>query len=1587
MSDDQKNIVAAILAVHSGRITPDEAAAMLGDPGKAPSLVDFQGGVIPTVMLSDADGEMMELPIIDVLDNPALQKKALKDIGIAEQAQATLFNFGNGQNKPGDNTKMRVLHDTLKQVAGARKLSESEIRPGEAGSESPTQGPRKNTTVRLTTSKFLENFGVTGDKYEVKKEHARGGMGRVLLAKDRTIGRDVALKELLPGMAGSSSIPGSIPQDASGSGGIVERFLREAKITGQLEHPNIVPVYEIGKNDDNSVYYTMRFIRGVTVADRLRDIRKDESLRADEKLAARIKLLERFIDVCHAIGYAHSKGVIHRDLKPDNIMLGDYGETLVLDWGLARVKGQEDKALRDLAKGSIRLSASLFEADSQALTIDGSIVGTPAYMPPEQARGELDQVDEQSDVYALGAVLYQILTGHAPYEGPMAALIIQQVLAGPPLRVRAREPKVPPELEALVEKAMARDKSQRINSALELASEVQAFRDGRTLGSYDYSASEMVARFLKQHRTSVGFATLCVLLMIAGAVWGLQQLAKQRDDALQARDVAEQKTNESNELLKLAQSERAAKEALEEEARKNAIAQLESRVGEAEKLLATIKGMRIEPAIEDLRWRNEDYKSYMAAENSNFIELEAFEQQDNGVLLSTLLGYITAQQSLLDLLDGPAGAKLPDALRDIDLGVERERLRELRLEAATLARMNGDFSLALLLISGAKMEQARLAEEQKLIEVARVAMLRLHERRIQEALNDVEKGLNRVDRESFDTLEAYIERLSTYREPETVQVLALELDDLRRRARNPRSTWAQPDRDLAALILRVLGNMERPHETVPLLAGLMGECRHDWLAIEAAHAIAATGSTAAFETLLPELQRRGLDFWKEIAAGFGKLPMPERVRTPRFAADFIDRSISLRAAGKYAEAIEAASNALNLNEGSSNALLQRGLARAASGNVDAAIADLIGAENVVNDAALHYEILLARGDLRDPMREAARKLADYEAAIKLQGENARGYARRAAAYGARYMLREAIADYDRALELAPEVVQTYLDYGTLLGSRAMAREAEAVLTRAVDRWPDDWRPRSARAWLRREHGLGQAMEDAKAAVELNPNDAKSWNVMSQLYFAHSNFVDGIDAANRAQEANPNEWLAIYYRGLHRHKWQEQADGQYANGTLTPGGMGGSGGTTEGPGDTAEAAFKRVRDSRLSAAAADFAEASRIEPTDFRTSYLHADTLMQLERWDDAFEVVDKALQLNPFCFMRWGGDVIPVMRHWHMALAHRDLMKRDPANDLERIHKVMMLASMAAAGRTMVFPERTVPALQQAVALMDDLMSRAGSLKPDEVPVLCYAQDRLIDALTAGGQRNFQLEAARQLELRRKLGRFLDYDFHIRAMIIYGAIAGGYRNSNLDVLAETKDGRAAMHAGLRALGQDERAAKVDENMALALADLKAAADKGMRVAGMTPGWDFGMLNQLRELPGFADVNATLRSEPVNAPGPESAYDEIMVLVSVVQYGPAWEAGMRPYDQLVSVDGKAVFSAQEFMAAWGAIPEGQEATIRLTRFSLRGAELEIRKDAEGKPLLDQQGFVQYVSEDIDIKVRRGFLGINIGRGMLPPRFPR
>ena len=237
-------------------------------------------------------------------------------------------------------------------------------------------------------------------RYRYAKEHARGGMGRILIVHDEFLARNVVLKELLPVAAISNSAQTAAAPAGGEDTKITERrsrFIHETRITGQLEHPSIVPVHELGQRVDGKPYYTMRLVRG-------RSLR--EAIQGCGGLSARLRLLPHFTDLCQAIAFAHSRGVIHRDIKPGNVMVGEFGETVVIDWGLAKYRPEPGDAH----------DASGPKEGAGPLEGEGAIaLGTPAYMPPEQARGDLMAIDERSDVYSLGAVLYELLAGEAPY--------------------------------------------------------------------------------------------------------------------------------------------------------------------------------------------------------------------------------------------------------------------------------------------------------------------------------------------------------------------------------------------------------------------------------------------------------------------------------------------------------------------------------------------------------------------------------------------------------------------------------------------------------------------------------------------------------------------------------------------------------------------------------------------------------------------------------------------------------------------------------------------------------------------------------------------------------------------------------------------------------------------------------------------------------------------------------------------------------------------------------------------------------------------------------------------------------------------
>jgi len=330
-------------------------------------------------------------------------------------------------------------------------------------------------------------------RYSITRLHAEGGLGRVYVARDNDLGRDVALKEIKPEQAQHPEA--------------WRRFLKEAQVTGQLEHPNIVPVYELGRRqEDQQPFYCMRLVRGQTLRAAIAAYHERAQTGKSDALELR-RLLGAFVNVCQAVGYAHARGVVHRDLKPDNVVLGGFGEVVLLDWGLARLV---DEAA---AAGSL----PAMQIDTQVpgdATQAGVPMGTPAYMAPEQAEGRLDLIDARTDIYGLGAMLFEILTGHPPHEGPGTAQVLQGIVSGDTPRARAAGLRVPAALDAVCARAMAKARARRYARAPDLAEDVQRYLADEPVSVYAEPWPVRAGRWMRKHQALVGSATAGLVLAL-----------------------------------------------------------------------------------------------------------------------------------------------------------------------------------------------------------------------------------------------------------------------------------------------------------------------------------------------------------------------------------------------------------------------------------------------------------------------------------------------------------------------------------------------------------------------------------------------------------------------------------------------------------------------------------------------------------------------------------------------------------------------------------------------------------------------------------------------------------------------------------------------------------------------------------------------------------------------------------------------------------------------------------------------------------------------------------------------------------------
>jgi serine/threonine protein kinase len=395
-------------------------------------------------------------------------------------------------------------------------------------------------------------------RYSIEKVIAKGGMGMVFNAMDLNVRRKIAMKVMLP--------------EAESSPDQVVRFIEEAQVTGQLEHPGIVPVYELGVDGSGNVYYTMKLIKGKTLKEILRLLVED-----DKKTIAAFpltRLLTIFQKVCDAMAYSHNKHVVHRDLKPENIMIGEYGEVHVVDWGLAKVvdrmKPSVEAEIGTSTNAMLEAVNSLRQDESHKAyaTMHGQVLGTPKYMAPEQAMGVVDSIDARTDVYSLGAILYNILTLSTAVSGDSIHVLLTKVIMGEIVQPsqynsggthesalpHCPSNRIPDGLSAIVMKAMATKKENRFQSVEGLQEDIYSWMNGYAPSAENAGLGKQAWLFIERHRAMIGLAASSILI-IFGLLIFVAVTAKQGENRALVAMTQAQEARKEAEVAKLASAE------------------------------------------------------------------------------------------------------------------------------------------------------------------------------------------------------------------------------------------------------------------------------------------------------------------------------------------------------------------------------------------------------------------------------------------------------------------------------------------------------------------------------------------------------------------------------------------------------------------------------------------------------------------------------------------------------------------------------------------------------------------------------------------------------------------------------------------------------------------------------------------------------------------------------------------------------------------------------------------------------------------------------------------------------------------------
>lgn len=942
-----------------------------------------------------------------------------------------------------------------------------------------------------------------GTRFLRLRPHAKGGLGEVFVALDSELNREVALKEIQERRADESESRA--------------RFLMEAEITGGLEHPGIVPVYGLGTYADGRPFYAMRFIRGDSLMEAIQKYHKppgeaSNSGGPERNLQLR-NLLRRLIDVCNALQYAHDRGVLHRDLKPGNIMLGKYGETLVVDWGLAKAAGNVNRGTpeapaSDAEPGTLALGvaeAPLLPVSGSGVaeTVAGSAIGTPAFMSPEQAVGRLDLIGPASDVYGLGATLYCLLTGRAPFKGDVAE-ILKKVGQGDfpwPSKVK---PGISPALEAICLKAMAMRPQDRYGAPRELSDDLEQWLADEPVQAWPEPWSVKTGRWMRRHKALVSGAAAALFVGIvalsAGLLWYQdEQNRRAADQALRRMEAARR------------QAEADRKQALSEAAIRNALSQAKQARQDLNAILQEPGGV-FRLLNDPARWK---------------------------ALIGVARASLDRARALVATADQGVDPQLTEEAANLDASLahdEADRLLAVRLEKIRMDKAT---------IVDGKFDEARAAEDYPgafaeanltvLGEKPAAVAVRLHSSPIKEqmvaALDDWAGASFRLGQKGIAKQLLDVGRAAT---PDSTWGNRLrQIETWRDQHALTELVTDAPAAALSPPLLQLIGTLLGQDHPLKATWCRQAQAQHPtdfWLNLDLGNALLKTDpveSAGFYRVALAIRPGSSAAYYCLGAALSAQKKLPEAIAAyhkaidldPKCAQAYHNLGVDLSAQKKLPEAIAAFQKAIDLDPTSALAYNGLGSVLTDQKKLPEAIAACLKAIDINPKYALAYNNL---GNAYFAQKELPEAVAAYEKAIDLNPKLALALNNLGAALEGQKKLAEATTAYQKAIEIDPKNAAVHNNLGSVLYAQKKLAEAITSFRKSIELDPINPRAYSNLGIaLRGQNKLPEAIAACQKAIELDPKYSNAHHNLGIALSAQKKLPEALAAFQNAIELDPN----------------------------------------------------------------------------------------------------------------------------------------------------------------------------------------------------------------------------------------------------------------------------------------------------------------------------------------------------------------------------------------------------------------------------------------------------------------------------------